>query len=186
MCAVARPAAAEMAGSMPIGKRPRVPPLRGTTYLLLLFMLALVAAGAATWANRWQVALQREHETELLFRGLQLRDALQRYHDSTPEGATAWPTQLEELLADARSHPPVAHLRRLYADPFSGHPDWALLRNAQGGIVGLHSRVDRPALRRHDLPVGVNTGHGPDPKTRDWHFMATPARPTARAPGAAP
>ena len=171
---------------MPIGERPNPAPQRGATYLMLLFILALLAAGAGTWAERWQVAAQRERETELLFRGQQLRDALQHFHDHTPEGAAAWPAQLDELLRDTRHHPPVAHLRRLYADPFSRHPDWVLLRNAQGGIVGLHSRVERPALRRHGLPQGMSATHGPNPKTSDWHFMAVPAEPGSRRPGEAP
>ncbi len=171
---------------MPIGKRPALTRQRGATYLLLLFILALLAAGSATWAERWQVAMQRERETELLFRGQQLRDALQHFHDHTPEGAAPWPAQLDELLLDARHQPPVVHLRRLYADPFSGRPDWALLRNAQGGIVGLHSSVDRPALRRQGLPTGVHASHGPNPKTSDWQFMTIATQPSGRRTGETP
>lgn len=171
---------------MPIGKRPPQGLQRGATYLLLLFILALLAAGAATWAERWQVAAQRERETELFFRGLQLRDALQHFHDHTPEGAAAWPAQLDDLLRDARHQPPAVHLRRLYADPFSGRPDWVLLRNAEGGIVGLHSSVDRPALRRHGLPQGVTASDGPNPKTSDWQFLAVATDPASRRPGSVP
>ena len=126
---------------------------RGFTYVLLLFSVALMGAALAALGTQWQVADQREREAELLFRGLQIRDALQRFNALTPAGTRGLPLALDELLVDRRGLEPRFHLRRLYADPFSGQADWALLREAGGGIVGLHSRSQRPALRRHDLPV---------------------------------
>ena len=134
-------------------RRPHLRAERGFTYVLLLFSVALMGAGLAALGTQWQVAAQREREAELLFRGLQIRDALQRYHALTPAGARPLPLALDELLVDQRALAPRHHLRRLYADPFSGQADWALLRLADGGIVGVHSRSQRTALRRHDLPV---------------------------------
>ena len=97
---------------------------RGFTYLLLLFMLALLGAALAAWGTSWQVAAQRERETELLFRGGQIQEALQRFHDQTPSGQAPLPQTLDELLADTRWPVPRHHLRRLYADPFTGQADW--------------------------------------------------------------
>jgi type II secretory pathway pseudopilin PulG len=65
------------------------PPPRGFTYLVLLFGLAVGGAALAALGTHWQQAAQRERETELVFRGLQLRDALQRFHDQTPDGQPA-------------------------------------------------------------------------------------------------
>ena len=151
---------------MPIGERTarRRPRLRlrlrlrlraeqGFTYVLLLFSVALMGAALAALGTQWQVAGQREREAELLFRGLQIRDALQRFNALTPAGTLPLPLTLDELLVDRRALEPRFHLRRLYADPFSGQADWVLLREAGGGILGLHSQSQRPALRRHDLPV---------------------------------
>lgn len=177
---------------MPIGKRPArrrqgAGLARGATYLLLLFILAVLAVGSATWADRWQVAMQRERETELVFRGLQLRDALQRYHATpTAAGTPAGPERLEDLLADNRVQPPAMHLRRLYDDPFTGRPDWVVLRNDQGGIVGVHSRVERRALRRHGLPAGVAGGDNTDPRSSDWRFIASALRTPVNEPGTSP
>lgn len=152
---------------------------RGFSYLLLLFMLAILGAALAGWSTAWQVGGQRERELELLFRGLQIREALQRFHDTTPTGQPALPQALDELLADQRGQPVRHHLRRLYGDPFTGLPDWALLRDEAGGIVGLHSRSVRPALRRQGLPAGVRMPDNPTPKVSDWIFIidvaATPA-----------
>lgn len=175
---------------MPTGEhtRRRPPPAAGTTYLLLLFLLALVGASLAALGTAWQAAAQRQRETELLFRGEQIRDALQRFQDSTPSGAADLPRTLADLLADRRGPEPRHHLRRLYTDPFTGRPDWLLLRDAAGGIFGVHSRSNQPALRRLDLPeapplpAGVaGTPHDP-PQVGDWLFAIPPRLAASRSP----
>jgi len=163
---------------------------RGFTYLALLFALAAAGALAARAGQAWTTAAQREREAELLFRGLQLREALARYAAATPAGQPARPAALAALLRDERQQPPRHHLRRLYADPFTGRPDWVLLRDADGGIRGLHSRDGRPTLRRDALPEGVSLAAGaasaPGQATRldQWRFdgpALTPQRPQPRS-----
>jgi type II secretory pathway pseudopilin PulG len=173
---------------MPTGERaargrpqPRVD--QGFTYLLLLFSVALMGAALATLGTQWQQAAQREREAELLFRGLQIRDALQRFNALTPAGARPLPLALDELLIDRRALVPHFHLRRLYADPFSGRADWALLRDAAGGIVGVHSRSQRPALRQHDLPALSGAAVPAAPVASE--APAAPAAPGAAPPGPA-
>lgn len=154
---------------MPTGERSR-----GFTYLGLLFALALGGVALAALGQRWQLAAQREHETELLFRGGEIRVALERFAAATPAGMPQQPQALQELLRDNRQ-PTARHwLRRLYADPFSGRPDWRLLRNAEGGITGVASSARRPALRRHDLPDGVSVAADVAAPVRvgDWEFVA--------------
>lgn len=179
---------------MPTGDRLKRAPPRGFTYLVLLFGLAIGGAGLAALGTQWQLAAQRERETELLFRGLQLRDALQRFHDQTPDGQRALPQSLDDLLTDVRRTEPRHHLRQLYADPFTGRADWVLLRAPDGGISGLHSSTSRPLLRRHGLPDGVSAPVPAVPagspslaaplatRASDWHF-AIAVRHTASRPG---
>jgi type II secretory pathway pseudopilin PulG len=145
---------------------------RGFTYLLLLFVLALLGAGLATLGQRWQTLAQRERETELLFRAGEIRRALQSYIAASPDGAL--PRSLDPLLEDRRSDPPRYHLRRLYADPFTGRADWLLLRQADGGILGLSSRSRLPALRRAQLPVSLENPSKPV-RVGDWRFVIDPA-----------
>lgn len=157
---------------------------RGFSYLLLLFSLAMSGAALAALGSRWQQAAQRSREAELIFRGEQIQDALQRYHDASPPGQPSLPETLEALLADARSGPPRHHLRRLWTDPFTGRPDWLLLREASGrGIVGVRSRAQHPALRRHGAPpLAQPAPPGPErpppderpPRVGDWLFTITP------------
>lgn len=183
---------------MPTGERPRRGTERGFTYLVLLFVLAMGAAGLGALATQWQAAAQREREAELLFRGQQFVQALGRFAAATPAGQPRAPRSLDDLLDDRRVTPAAQHLRRLYADPFTGQPDWRLLRDAQGGIVGLHSRATQRAWRRHDLPVPMPARQ---PATvGDWQFKtetgtqaaalvpteeadALPARPGGTGPG---
>lgn len=164
------------------------PPCRGFTYLWLLFGVAVLGAGLAALGTQWQVAAQREGEAELLWRGLQWRDALQRFHDQTPDGQPALPQQPDELLRDGRWPTPRHHLRQAWADPFTGEADWVLLRQADGGIVGLHSRSLRPLKRQHGLPSGIDQPTLASDGSRlrptlasDWQFTITPRRSSAGA-----
>lgn len=166
------------------GEPERRTPQRGATYLLLLFVLAVAAAGMAALGEQWALAAQREREAELVFRGQQISQALADWRDLSPPGQLVQsraPLTLQALLVDERVSPPRHHLRRLYADPFTGQPDWALLLDAEGRINGVASRSRRPAQRR----VGVVLREGADdtrPTVGDWVFMAA----TQAAPIAAP
>lgn len=152
---------------MPTGR----PAGRGFTYVWLLFVLALSAAGLAVLGEQWQVAAQREREAELLFRGGQIADALARWRDASPTGLPQRPTALEQLIVDDRHDPPRFHLRRLYVDPFTGAADWVLVRDEGGGIEGVHSRSGAPALRR--VQVALREGADPSaPAVGDWLFTA--------------
>jgi type II secretory pathway pseudopilin PulG len=157
---------------MPTGERRH--PLRrqsGFSYLLLLFVLVLGGAALAAVGERWQLRAQQEREDELLSRGLEMREALQRYAAATPAGRPKLPRSLDELLEDRRGPEPRHWLRQLYPDPGTGEADWQLLRDAEGGIVGLHSRSRRPALRRHGLPVTIAPGAAASPRVGDWQFL---------------
>lgn len=151
---------------------------RGATYLLLLFMLAVMAAGMAALGTRWAVAAQREREAELLFRGTQFSRALASWRDATPAGQPAAPMQLEELLQDTRGPVPRHHLRRLFTDPFTGQADWELLRGEDGRISALASRSRQPALRRLHKPLRAEADPA-RPAVGDWLFQAEARAPTA-------
>jgi len=147
---------------------------RGFTYLWLLFALVLGGAMLASAGQAWQTRAQRERETELLWRGLQIRDALQRYASAGGN----WPLALSDLLQDQRQAAPRHWLRTLYIDPFTGQADWVLLRDATGGIFGVASRSRQRALRQHGLPEGVAPPESTTPSVGDWRFIAV-LRPQA-------
>ncbi len=114
-----------MAACMRTG-RPKPGRSRGFTYLWLLFVMALGGVALAALGQRQQSLQQREREAELRFRGEAIAKALASYARATPPGANPLPQRLEDLLEDRRSGSTRRHLRRLYADPFTGRADWAL------------------------------------------------------------
>ena len=123
----------------------------GFTYLWLLIFIALQGAALSVLAPLASSQARREMETELLFRGTLISQALEAFASASPAGEHCRPQSLYELLEDRRSGDLKRHLRRVYEDPFSGQPDWELERDLKGGIVRLHSKVKTPALRSLDI-----------------------------------
>ncbi len=101
---------------------------RGFTYLWLLFVVALGGVALAALGQRQQTVQQREREAELRFRGEAIAKAIGSYMRAGPGGANGLPQRLEDLLEDKRSGKVQRHLRRLYADPFTGRADWLLIQ----------------------------------------------------------
>lgn len=144
---------------------------RGFAYLVVLFCVALSAAGLAAIGTMWQLEQKRESEKELLFVGNQFRRAIEAYYEASP-GVKRYPRDLNELLRDERAPAVRRHLRRLYADPMTGQADWELVRQGDQ-ILGVHSRSQRAATKRASF-------HGRDAIFEgasiyaDWRFIYTP------------
>ena len=157
------------------------PPARGFTYLSLLVVLALMGAALAALGSQVSTLAQRDREQELLFRGAQIRDAIGRFRAAALP--TRYPSSLDELLTDERGPLPLHHLRQRYADPFTGQPDWVLLRDEAGtGIRGVHSASQQPRMRRTDPPDGVGLAENNAlPTVADWLFIHQP-EPAPRRP----
>lgn len=159
-------------------------PQCGFTYLWLLFVLALGGVALAALGERETTRQQREREAELRFRGEAIAAALGRYAERTPAGHLPLPQRLDDLLADRRFPKAQRHLRQLYADPFTGKPDWELVLGqavvaAEGdgaasaptasGIVGVRSASQRRLLASAG---GRATAH-------DWVFMTPTTAPAS-------
>lgn len=117
----------------------------GYTLLALLatvaISLVLMAAGAPTW----RYLVKDSNEEELLFRGKQIADAIQRYQK---KNANALPPSLEVLVQGK-------YLRKAYKDPMTKTGKWRFVR--QGEAIGA------PAVALPGLP-------GTPPTTRPASF----------------
>ena len=122
---------------------------RGYSYLAVLFLVALTAAALAALGQAWSTAAQRERERELEFRGGEIARAIANYAKATANPLLQYPTSLDELLEDRRGVQVRHHLRRRYADPFTGEPDWALEPEPgqPGRFSAVRSKSSRPLLR---------------------------------------
>lgn len=153
----------------------------GVTYLALLLAIAMVSAVLASNATLVSTAQRREREKQLLWAGDQLRQALLAYARA---GDGRFPDRLEDLLEDPRSPAPRRFLRQLYPDPMTRDRSWGLLRNAEGRIVGVHSRSTAVPMKTSGF-ADAYQDFGAARSYADWKFAAV-APKTPEPPGAAP
>jgi len=155
--------------------------LEGFSYIGLMVLVALLALTAAAASAVWSVAAQRERERELLFIGRQYIQALEMYRRAVPAAppGSAYPKDLQPLLADPRALHARRFLRQLYADPMTGQADWLLLRDGSGGIVGLHSRSARKPIKTSGFPPGLDFASAKS--YREWEFRVREPEPAASA-----
>ena len=159
---------------------------------LVIVLVAVTLLSLATLAplRNEQHALQRERETELLFIGEQFRQALASYAAATPPGAARSPKSLTELLEDKRFPNVRRHLRRVYADPFTGAADWTLITQ-QGAIIGVASGSSRQPLKRSGF-ARADAAFAEARSYAGWKFTVLPGATAALAatvpatPGAPP
>jgi type II secretory pathway pseudopilin PulG len=111
---------------------------RGFTLLGVIFIAAIVAIAAAATISAGQVMQRHAAEQDLLFVGLQYKQAFRSYYEAAVS-APRYPLKLEDLLKDPRFPGIRRHLRRLYADPLSGKPEWGTIPAPGGGIMGVYS-----------------------------------------------
>lgn len=144
--------------------------IEGFTYIGAL-ILVVVASIALMEAGRcWSTIMQREKEAELLFRGDQIRRAIESYCSTDKGKPMQYPRRLEDLTKDPRFLSTRRHLRRLYKEPFSESGEWGAIRTKGGGIKGVFSRSDKRPRK---------TGNFPEPyedfeaavKYSDWKFI---------------
>jgi type II secretory pathway pseudopilin PulG len=152
--------------------------LRGFTYLGILIAVAFLGIGLAAIGTVWATTAQREREAQLLFAGDAYRAAIEGYYRSGPM-AQRLPQELDELLTDAREPLVRHHLRRLYPDPMTGRADWELIRDPDGGIVGVSSTSQRAPLKRANFAVEDAAFEGTKCYC-DWKFVFSPQRPGRR------
>jgi type II secretory pathway pseudopilin PulG len=154
----------------------------GFTYLIALFLVALMAAGYATIGELWHTASLREKEAELLYVGNQYRKAIERYYLSGPR---RYPRTLEELVKDPRAPATVRHIRKLYPDPITGSSEWAIVKAPDGGIMGVHSRSEAPPLKTTNFELRDRELDGAKTYV-DWKFVFNPAVQAGAKPAAKP
>ena len=139
---------------------------RGFAYLWTLMLVAFMGVGLTIAADLYATAMRRDKERELLFIGHEFRHALEGYNKAN--GAGQYPLTLEELLKDPRFPNAKRHLRRLYNDPITGKPDWALVLQ-QGRIVGIRSTSTLRPLKQENFDDD-DAGLAKKPRYADWLF----------------
>ena len=145
---------------------------RGYTYLMVLFMIAIMGVMLAAGAQVWHQAAQRERERELLFIGNQFRQAIGQYYLRSPGSVKNYPNALDDLLKDGRQLATQRYLRKIYRDPITGEAEWGLVQVAGSGITGVYSLSQEEPLKSSNFRLADAALDGAA-KYSDWKFVYT-------------
>ncbi|HET7294964.1 MAG TPA: hypothetical protein VFM88_21275 [Vicinamibacteria bacterium] len=168
----------------------------GYAMAALLAAAAVMVIGLAAAAPSWRYVVQNDREEELLFRGGQIADGIQRYQK---RNGGALPPSLDVLVKGR-------FLRKAYKDPMTKKGEWRLVRQGEAVAAGAPVRPGAspspPPTTRPTGPVGgmqvvggfvgvVSTS--PEKSLRvfngrqkydEWTFVAGQARIVGRRPSA--
>lgn len=150
-----------------------------------MFVVVVLGLTASMASALWSTVQQRANERDLVFVGRQFQAAIERYQQQARGPGDRYPQRLEQLLQDNRPLRPVRHLRRIYIDPMTGRTEWGLIREPDGGIVGVHSLSERKPMAGTLLAASIDAAAAKS--YREWRFIApSAAAPPASAPASAP
>lgn len=156
----------------------------GFAYIALLTMIAVMGIMMMRVSGAGAAAKQREQEAQLLFAGDQILKAIDSYYRGGPH-AGCYPMNLESLVEDKRLRVTARHLRRLYADPMSGKPQWGVIRDALGNIKGVYSPSERVPMKQKGFAKEYKSFSGAS-SLSGWKFVHHPQSPPSGQAGQCP
>jgi len=151
----------------------------GFTFLAALMVVVIMGLMLGATGQYWKTIMKREREQELLFRGLQYRNAIAAWNTrpAAPGAAPGAATQkviplndLKDLLLDPSSLQKAKYLRQLYKDPITGK-DWNIIRDPGKGIIGVASTSDDVPLKTSFAEYSGLDAFANKQKYSDWRFV---------------
>ena len=165
---------------------------RGFTYLGALILIVVCGISLSGASAYHKTIVKRSKEAELLFRGDQIRRAIQSFYEHPPEGKPhTYPRSMQDLMRDPRYLGIRRHLRKNYPDPMTPDGKWAFIRNSKGRIKGVfspslatplkvgnfptaykHFEVsEKPEIKSEAKRFSEDDGVKKMPKYSDWKFI---------------
>jgi type II secretory pathway pseudopilin PulG len=138
---------------------------------MVLVAIVVVSIAAQVASLPLSRIMRNDKEQELLFRGQAYMQAIESYYRSVP-GNPAYPRYLSDLEKDPRFLRKT-HIRQLYSEPVEG--EWRVLRNGDGGIIGVASSSLKAPLKTDNFPVKLNIFTGAE-RYADWEFLYLPVQ----------
>ena len=143
----------------------------GFTYVAVMVLVVIMGIMLAAAGETMYMTMQREREEELLFRGGQIQDAIEKWNKPKAGRHLATPLRdLEALIKDPREMANVRHLRRLYKDPMTPEGEWQTITDPVKGIVGVASTSGKAPIKQGNFPEKWKTFEGKT-KYSDWQFV---------------
>jgi len=126
----------------------------GFTYILALTVVVIMGIMLGMVGQSWKTIMQREREKELLFRGSQIKEAIENWNNpkyTIPGGKPRVPRplmDLKDLLQDSNSPTPLRFLPQNYAAAVDDKnpkcaPDCARLKVYQDPMTGKEWNIIR-------------------------------------------
>jgi len=146
----------------------------GFTYIAALVLVVVMGIMLGAIGQSVKVIMKREREKELIFRGLQYRDAIERWNDpKLKRGQLKNLKDLVELTVSSNvSASKDRLLRKLYTDPITGG-EWKTLPNPPDpvqGIYGVASTSSEEPFKQGNFPEVIKNFEGKK-KYSDWEFI---------------
>ena len=153
----------------------------GFTYIAALFMVVIMGIMLGAVGQSMRVIIQREKEKELIFRGLQYRDAIERW---SKKGVPLRDLKdlVEPTVSSNIDRSKDRLLRKLYKDPMTGDGKWKTLPNPPDpiqGIYGVASNSNDEPFKQGNFPEIIKNFEGKK-KYSEWEFIYK------KAPGVGP
>ncbi len=137
---------------------------RGFTMALLLALAVVMGILLLKAEPKLEAVVQRENETELIFRGEAIANALKVYKAKSGR----YPQKLEDLM---KTSPHI--LRQPYKDPMTKDGEWEYVYQVQPGATGDTTGLPFVGVRSKSMKDSI---HMYQNKTlvHDWVFSAEP------------
>ena len=140
----------------------------GFTLVGLAVIIAITGIVLAAVARVHSTMLKRDLAEELLFRGDEIKDAIDAYFKI----GNTYPRNFEELLKDPRGVNPKRHLRKVYKDPIT-NGEWELIKDKAERIIGVKSKSEKEPLKKDNFPEEYKVFAGKT-KYSEWEFISKP------------
>jgi type II secretory pathway pseudopilin PulG len=148
---------------------------QGFSYLIALFLVAVLALVSVRALENTMTAERREKERDLLMVGQAYRDAIRSYYNNSPGTAKTFPPELAALLLDERTTRLRRPLRKLYRDPITGKDDWGVVRTDDGKVKGVYSLSTLKPYKSDGFPVELSSFVNAR-QYRQWLFVFEPQK----------
>lgn len=140
----------------------------GISYLMVMMAIAVMGLTMTMAARQWKAMVQRELESDLLAKGIEIQTALALYSANAKAGRVMPGEVYPHTLADL-TRPPKPFLRKVYGDPV-GRGEWQVVRSPTGGIMGVRSKSQDRPIKQRNFPLAVRHFEG-KPTYFDWVFQ---------------
>ena len=154
----------------------------GFTYIFALTIVMIMGIMLGMVGQSWKMLMQREREKELIFRGCQIKEAIERWYAQKPGQRAVTPlSDLNFLVNDPHQQQTVQRLRRLYEDPMTGKADWRIIKDPNKGITGVASTSDETPIKSDftDIPSLANLSGRK--KYSEWEFVYDPKNDNSKS-----